>query len=226
MNNPLKILFKLPSRGRPERFFKALNSIINNLHDKENYLISCTLDEDDLAMCNAEVVDKIHAIPNVEIGWGLSDSKIHAINRSMPEYDWDIVVIGSDDIYFNLFGFDKIIRMEMENNFPDGDGYLHFREKDTFDILNVMTVIDKKYYDRFGYIYHPTYKSLWCDNEQTEVAKRLKRYAFIPYEIMLHRNSAYGYTDCPRDEMFDRQQKDWQSDEANFMSRKEKNFDL
>ena len=36
MDKPLKILFKLPSRGRPERFFKALDSIINNLQDFEN----------------------------------------------------------------------------------------------------------------------------------------------------------------------------------------------
>lgn len=220
-----KILIKFPSRGRKERFFKALDACINNIQDKGNYQVSCTLDLDDPIMNNDEVKEKIASYQNVSVCWGKSDSKIHAINRDLPE-DFDILVVLSDDIFFNIFGWDTLVRMEMENNFPDGDGYLHFREKDTTDILNVMTVIDKKYYDRFGYIYHPSYKSLWCDNEQMAVSKILKRYAYVPFEIMLHRCPAYGYTDCPRDEMFNTQQNFWQLDEMNFNERRLKNFDL
>jgi hypothetical protein len=222
---PYKILIKFPSRGRKDRFFKALEACINNIQDKDNYSISCTLDFDDPVMNNDEVKEKIASYDKVLVEWGKSDSKIHAINRDL-QLDFDILVVLSDDIFFNIFGWDTLVRMEMENNFPDGDGYLHFKEHDTRDILNVMTVIDKKYYQRFNYIYHPSYKSLWCDNHQMAVAKILKRYKYIPFEIMLHRCPAYGYLDCPRDEMFNRQQKDWQEDELNFKYWQSKNFDL
>jgi len=221
-----KILFKLPSRNRPDRFFKALDSIINNLQDTDNYHVSCTLDSDDESMNNSDVIDRIRTRKNVSIEWGLSDSKIHAVNRDIPNVEWDIIVIDSDDIYFNIYGFDQMIRHEMQSNFPDGDGYLHFRESDSKEHLNVMTVCDKRYYDRFGYIYHPSYISLWADNEQTEVAKILGKYRYIPYEIMLHRNPAYSYSDCPKDEMFNQQQSFWGVDEANFYKRKALNFDL
>ena len=225
MDKPLKILFKLPSRGRPERFFKALDSITNNLQDFENYHVSCTLDYDDETMHNYDVIARIETYKNISVEWGLSNSKIHAVNRDIPDIEWDIICVGSDDIYFNLFGFDAAIRTEMMANFPDGDGYLHFNEKDSGSALCVMTCCDKKYYDRFGYIYHISYEALFCDNEQMAVAQQLGRYVYIPYSIMEHANPAYGY--IPKDEMFERQQAvGWTKDMATFNERKAKNFDL
>ena len=50
MDKPLKILVKLPSRGRPEKLIKALDSIVDNIQDKENTFISLTLDTDDDAV--------------------------------------------------------------------------------------------------------------------------------------------------------------------------------
>lgn len=222
MSKPV-ILFKLPSRSRPERFFKALDSIVNNLSDTENYHISCTLDEDDQTMNNDEVKLNIASYKNISISWGTSKSKIHAVNRDIPNIKWDILIVGSDDIFFNVYGFDEMVRSEMYNHFPNGDGYVHFSEKDSKSALCVMTVCDKKYYDRFGYIYHTDYKSLWCDNEQMEVAKMLGRYVYIPYSIMEHLNPAYGYIE--RDAMFDEQQSiGWTIDNETFNRRKALNF--
>lgn len=219
------ILFKLPSRGRPERFFRAIDSIVNNLATPYAYHISCTLDTDDEKMNGQDVVLKIQDYKNISIQWGVSKSKIDAVNRDMPDIDWGILVVCSDDIFFNIYGFDEMIRSEMLQHFPNGDGYLHFCEKDSQSFLNVMTVCDKRYYNRFGYVYHPEYNSLFCDNEQTEVAKQLGRYIYVPYQIMEHLNPAYGYME--RDEMFDRQQQEgWTIDQETYNRRKAKNFDL
>lgn len=226
MSQPAKVLIKLPSRNRPERFFKALDSIVDNIYDKDNFIISATLDEDDFSMNTPEVIERINKYPNTSIAWGLSTSKINAVNRSVPEDGWGIIIIASDDIFFNIMGFDEIVRAEMKGNFPDGDGYLHFKEKDTGEILNVMTVIDKAYYKRFGYIYHPEYLSVFADNHQMDVAKILGRYKYIPYEIMNHFNPAYGYKECPRDELFDFQQGLWNIDQAKYIEMQSRNFDL
>ena len=220
------ILIKLPSRGRPEKLFRALDSIHNHISDQKYFTVSCTLDTDDAAVCNEDVVGRISEYPNTEIAWGTSESKIHAINRSMPE-EFGIVCIGSDDIFFNAFGFDEMIRLEMRTHFPDGDGYLHFREKDSLSALNVMTVIDKKYYDRFGYIYHPEYLSLFADNHQMDVAKILGRYVYIDYSIMEHRNPAYNEYNEVKDEMFRYQQEiGWSIDQLKYEEMKSRNYDL
>lgn len=223
----MKILFKLPSRGRYDRFFEALDSIVNNIQDTGNYHVACTLDLDDPVMHNPTVFGRIMNYPNASIQWGRSDNKIHAVNRSIPDMDWDVIVIASDDIFFNIYGFDAMIRQEMQGHFPEGDGYLHFNEKDSGVNLNVMTVCDRKYYERFNYIYHPEYLSLFADNEQFEVAKMLKRYVYIPYSIMVHKNPAYSEYGMERDAMFDEQQAlGWTIDQETFNRRKAKNFDL
>lgn len=228
MDKPLNILVKLPSRGRPEKLIKALDSIVNNIQDKENTFISLTLDTDDDTVNNEEFISRVRTRQaKISIEWGLSTSKINAVNRSIPDIEWNVIVIGSDDIFFNFFGFDSIIRAEMNGHFPDGDGYLHFNEKDSGAALCVMTVCDKKYYSRFNYIYHPEYLSLFADNHQMDVAKLLGRYVYIPYSIMEHRNPAYTEYNEIRDSQFDEQQKiGWSVDMAKYEEMKKRNYDL
>ena len=219
MDKPLKILVKLPSRGRPEKLIKALDSIVDNIQDKENTFISLTLDTDDDAVNNEAFISRVRTRKaNISIEWGLSTSKINAVNRSIPDIEWDVICIGSDDIFFNFYGFDSIIRAEMGLHFPDGDGYLHFHEKDSGSALCVMTVCDKKY---------PEYLSLFADNHQMDVAKLLGRYVYIPYAIMEHRNPAYTEYNEVRDSQFDEQQKiGWSVDMAKYEEMKKRNYDL
>jgi hypothetical protein len=89
-----------------------------------------------------------------------------------------------------------------------------------------MEIMDRTYYERFGFIYHPSYKSLWCDNEKTELAKMLRRYKYIDMEIFVHENPAYGHSFHHRDELFDKQQSLWGVDEANFLARKAIRFEI
>ena len=44
----------------------------------------------------------------------------------------------------------------------------------------------KKYYDRFKYIYNPVYRSIYADNEYTEVAQILDRYIFSEIIAFYH----------------------------------------
>ncbi len=225
--NPLKILFKFPCRGRQEMFFESLISIDTYIQDRDNYLISLTLDTDDGELNVPEVIDKINQFNNVSIAWGTSESKIHAINRSMPDYDWDVIICWSQDMFATMLGFDNIIRDGILQVFGNTgmDGLAHFPEPDSKEYLNVLYIATRKYYDRFGYIYHPSYKSLWCDNESMEVAKLLGKYHYFgTMGLYQHRNPAYHHYNIPRDELFNFQQSFWAVDEANFNERKLNNF--
>lgn len=225
MSKPPFKLFKFPSRGRPVRFFKSLDSIIHNISDKDYFHISCTLDLDDEAMNNEQVIERIKQYPNTSIEWGYSKSKIDAINRSMPDIDWDICFCMSDDMIFNLFGFDTMVGIDMMNHFPDFDGLLHYPDQDAKEWLATMYIAGRKWWEFRGKnIYHPSYLSVWADNEEMMTAQICNKYKYCGYQINLHNNPAYGH--LPRDSMFDFQQGQWPIDEANFNERKARNFDL
>ena len=214
MSSPSFILFKYPSRGRPERFFASLDSLVNNVKDVDYYHVAITLDDNDATMNNAEVVERINSYKNVSIQWGESDSKIHAINRNIPDIPFDILVCHSDDMIFNLYGFDQCIRVDMNAHFPDFDGLLHYPDQDAKDWLATMYIAGVNFYRKFGLIYDPVFKSLWCDNLVQDTAKYMNKYKYCGYQINVHLNPAYGH--LPKDDLFNRQQSDWNHDEGQY----------
>jgi hypothetical protein len=229
MNNPFKILFKYPSRSRPERFFDGLDSIYNNLDDKDNFGVLVTLDEDDPTMNNDEVMARCLSYHNIEVIYGLSKSKVHAVNRDFDKHiyckDFDILVCMSDDFRFTTYGFDTMMRVDMNALLPDFDGILHYPDQDAKSALATLYVAGRKWFEFRGrHIYQPSYKSLWCDNEEQDVAKMLNKYRYPGYNICLHLNPAYGH--LPRDPLFNEQQGHWGEDEMNYNERKAKNFYL
>ncbi len=229
MNNPVKILFKYPSRSRPERFFEGMDSIYKNLSDKNNFAVLATFDSDDDSMNNEDVKRRFYEYPNAEPVYGKSISKIHAINRDMDRHpmanDFDILVCMSDDMRFNTFGFDDMMRVDMNYLLPDFDGILHYPDQDAKSALATLYVAGRKWWEFRGkHIYQPSYKSLWCDNEEQEVAKMLNKYRYPGYNICLHLNPAYGH--LPRDPLFNEQQGHWGEDEMNYNERKARNFYL
>lgn len=225
MADKLKILFKYPSRNRPDRFFDGLNNLVGNLQDKENYHISVTLDVDDLTCNTAVVNERLSGYQNLSVGWGKSLSKVNAINRDMPDYDWDIICNHSDDMRWQVYGFDNMIRAEFDIH--GLDTLLHIPDQDAKEHLATMYIAGKDYYNRFGFIYNEVYKNLFCDNEVMEIAKKIGRYRYIENckGILHHLNPAYGH--LPKDEMFIEQQLNgWSEDEKTYNQRKANNFYL
>lgn len=219
-----------PSRGRFGRWLDSVHSITQNVYDPTKVYLLNVFDDDDPEMrdCNVYLKNML-GLQYHQVG-GTSTSKINAINRGMEHIpdkfqDWDIVVVMSDDMRFCADGWDELIRIAMKAHFPDTDGYLHFLEKDSLTALNVMTIKGREYYKRFNFLYHPDYLSLFCDNEQMQVAKMLGKYAYIGSEIIKHLNPAYGY--LPKDQMFlDQQDIGYGIDEQTYFRRKAMNFEI
>lgn len=187
----MRILVKFASRSRPDKFFKCLDNIIS-MSTSDDFSIIATLDEDDYSMYNDHVRNKLLTYPKVIADWGKSRSKIHAVNRGIEKYtDWDIVIATSDDMEFLEKGFDEQIISDMQAHFPDTDGVLHY--KDGFDHGDILSlpIIGKKYFSRFGYIYHPAYTSLFCDEEAIIVAKALNRVHMSDKNLFKHNHPAW-----------------------------------
>ncbi len=228
----MKILVKFPSRSRPERFFKSLDSIYNLAYDPSNIFVLVSADVDDGTMMNSYVYTKIVSeYKNIKIVYGKSDSKIDAVNRdinNLADYwdeaaDWDILVVQSDDMMFLMPNWDEIIRTEI---MAGGlDTLLHIPDQDAKQALATMYIAGRKFYDMFGYIYDPRFKSLWCDNLVQDIAKTLKKYRYVDMpNVIAHLNPVYGH--LQRDEMFDRQQADWGEDENMYRKIKANGYEL
>lgn len=224
---PHKILFKYTSRSRVNNFFRGLDSIINNLANKKDYHILCSFDVDDKEYANPQFIERLNAYTNVSHYFGISTSKIYAINRDIllaPE--WDILVNMSDDFIFTQWGFDDIIRTAFQQHFPDLDGFLHFH--DGFQPrLATMSIIGKKWFDRTGYIYHPSYITEFCDNEENEKAKRLGKYRYMgnDMKIMMHLHP-YNANKEAIDDLYRKNMLSSNADKENYFKRLAINFDL
>lgn len=181
----MKILYKYPTRDRPLKFSRCLLRYLEYVEDLDNSKFVISIDEDDGVMNNDTMIDNLKNLEYVEVHVGNSKSKIEAINADIPKDDWDILVLISDDMIPEIKGFDNIIRDKMKAHYPDTDGILWFFDGWRKD-LNTLCILGRKYYDRFGYIYHPDYNSFWCDAEFTDVGNMLNKQTFIDTVIIRH----------------------------------------
>jgi len=74
----------------------------------------------------------------------------------------------------------------MNQHFPDLDGCVHFNDGNTNGELITFSILGRKLYEHFGYIYHPDYKSLYCDDEFTQEVKRMGKEKYIDKVIISH----------------------------------------
>ena len=223
----MNLLFKYTSRSRPDNFFRGMDSIVNNLANKEDYHILCSFDVDDKDYVNHGFVQRLSFYDNTSHYFGVSSSKIDAINRDLPlAPPFDILVNFSDDQIFTQFGFDDIIRNSFRQNFNDLDGFLHFHDG-VQPRLATMSIVGKKWFDRTSCIYHSSYFSEWCDNEEQEKAKRLGKYKYMgdKVKIMMHINPYHGKPEI-LDDLYKRNSKFVKDDKANYFKREALNFEL
>ena len=225
------IVLKYPTRQRPAKFMANLTNYITKSSGKHDLLVVVTMDKDDVLMNNT-LMQRFFGRFNkdgleVRTSYGPSLRKINAINRDIPNEPWDIVMSTADDMEPVEDGWDDIIVQDMMREFPDMSGCLNYNndprleEKGPqgFHTLITLPVIGRKLYDRFGYIYHPDYKSEWCDNEQTEVFEKLGVLRHIDRRPIIHKWSEN------QDALMQRNmQVGWSMDRETYSKRKEKSF--
>jgi hypothetical protein len=222
-----KILIKFPTRERPEKFFQVLSLYYQKAKDLSNieFLISCDLD--DSTMNNPVVIKKLENAKkhiNLNYYFGNSKTKIEAVNADIEKCkNWDILLLASDDMIPICDGYDQIIRDDMFTYHRNGDGVLWYNDGNRNDI-NTLCIFDKKYYERFNYIYNPEYTSLWCDNEFTEVSQFLGKCSKINKIIIEHAHPAYQKANF--DKLYVKNESFFKKDEEIFNKRKNKNFEL
>lgn len=220
----MRILVKMPTRSRWDKFFKLLAQYQNTATDLDSIDFVITADIDDQTIPN-NLAERISEFKNVTVITGISTGKINACNRDMLLiYGWDILVLASDDMIPQVKGWDAIIKQDMSLNYPDTDGVLWYNDGYTKNNLNTFCILGKKYFDRFGYIYHPDYISLWSDNEFTEVSKQLNKVVYANQILFKHEHPANG--SGSNDNLYRINEKYYNVDKETYIKRKQFNFGL
>ena len=223
----MRILLKFPTRSRPQQAMRVIQQYSNMAINPKSIGVAMSCDSDDESMTRSLVRDEFDRILG-QFGWhqiyyGNSKTKIEACNADVEkiEYPWDIVVLVSDDMVPIVRGYDDVIRSHMMSSFPDTNGILWFNDGHQGENLNTLSVMGRTMYQSFGYIYHPSYKSFYCDTEFTDLCKTsLKsKCVYSSTCIVRHEHPGNGYGGF--DSLYQKNQLAWTHDMDNYINRKE-----
>ena len=217
----MNLLVKFPTRSRPDKFLEVLGKYTSmSTTGKVRYLI--TLDVDDELTNTQEVIGKAKSMGDVTVAVGVSQGKIHACNRDMEQAGGGMSWCWHPMTWCRSKQDGTHTSPPPLHLLPDTDGVIHFSDGHT--PLNTQCILGRKYFDRFGYIYHPAYRSLWCDNEFQQVSWTLDKSVFINETIIEHQHYTNGYGQP--DALMRYTERLYDLDRRTYEKRKQMNFGL
>lgn len=211
-----KISIIHPSRNRPGQSLRTIYKWISWAITKPEVIISVDADDPDLQKY-CEYTDKL-SDKDVKIIVASNRSAIDAINTGAEVATGDIFIVVSDDT--DCFErWDEKILQEV----GDRTDWIMKTQDGIQPWLITMTLMDRAYYNRFGYIYYPDYDHLWADTELTAVADLTGR---VIYSNLLFPHLHYSIGASPKDSLNARNDATWEQGEELFNSRLKNNFGL
>jgi hypothetical protein len=196
------------------------------LSGKHQVTFVISMDQDDDSMNNPKVrqwLETRQANADIRFFFGHSKSKVEAINADLAGIDGDVLLLASDDMYPVIVEYDDLIFSAFAHAFPNFDGAIKFWDgfRRAEDPMMTLAVLGFPLYRKFGYIYHPDYRSLFCDAEQTQACLMTGKLAKVDICIIQH-----VWTAEPFDPLHARNENQamYARDGAVFETRKAKNF--
>lgn len=203
-----------PSRNRPHLLSTTIKRWISNADLLQPIQVLVSLDSDDKTRPDELWVDDV----KIEIIIGENRSAIDAINRAAPISIGHILFVISDDTEC-FSGWDTKLLKEVEGK----TDWILKTQDGIQDYIITNPIMDRAYYNRTGYIYHPSYQHLFADTELTCVADLLNRK--IKSNLMFKHNH-YSVNGTAPDDLHKRNDATWKQGEENFIKRYRNNFDL
>ena len=219
----LNILLNFPTRSRPEKAIETLKKYASLAAHPEHIGIAITCDLDDTSM-KIDLSSYLTPFSWSRVFYGNSKSKIEACNADIEkvDYPWDIIVLISDDMVPQVEGYDDIIRKACT---PDLDCVLWFNDGYQKNTLNTLTIFGRTMYNYFGYLYHPSYYSFYCDTELTDLCKGELKDKCIYSEECIIKHEHPGLFGKKQDALYHHNQRYWSTDMRNYIARKKYEYD-
>jgi hypothetical protein len=145
-------------------------------------------------------------------------SSVAAINNAAKIAYGDILMVVSDDTEPCESWPDHIHKLSSR-----GPDWIAKTQDGIQDWIITMPIMDRAYYNRFGYIYHPSYKHLFCDTELTCVADITGR-KIVSNLMFPHNHYSIGKSEI--DDIYRKNDATNAEGERIFLERYKRNFDL
>lgn len=209
-----RLLVRMPTRGRPAQALAALAQYraLAGLP----ITIEVVIDEDDETMLDPRVLQRLRALECV-ITVGSHISKVEAVNDGRVA-EWDVLLLASDDMMPVAENYGVRVLAEMDKHWPHLDGAIFFDDGMQKNNLCTLPIIGRNFYDRFEYVYHSSYKSLFCDTEQTELWTAMGRLTYVDECVIEHRHHVWGKAE--NDALYQRNDQLWAHDQKIYEARK------
>lgn len=210
-----------PSRGRPEQALKTAMMWIDRigLQDTEfEYILS--LDSDDpeqweyprhLPILNFTVFRQPNKNAIEAINFA---AKWYSDHRKLPE---DFLIVISDDFECPAGWGASLIALRSA-----GDDWIMKTVDGIQPWVITLPIMSWGYFNRFGYVYHPSYNHAWSDTEMTCVAELTGRLIFRDIEFKHNHYTVGGVKDA----ISERADAHFEQGRKVFQERINKNFDL
>ena len=189
----MKMLVQFPTKGRTSKFFETLDLWYSMIGCIDDCVFHIVIDHFDYTMNNSGTLHKLSSYKNLFVSAiPEKPTKIKACNFNIDKFaDFDIIILASDDMIPKQNNFGDIVRRNMSEYYPNLDGCLWYNDGNQMNICT-MPVMGRKYYDAFGYIYHPSYVTMWADNEYTIVAQKTNKVTYFQNCIVKHDHPCYN----------------------------------
>lgn len=195
---PYRLLVRMPTRGRPGQALRVLEAYRMMAGCPIN--IEVVVDDDDETMLSAEVLQRLAALDCV-VTVDEHVGKVDACNGGRVK-DWDILLLASDDMMPVVDGYAVRVIEAMIGKFPHLDGAIFFNDGFQRSNLCTLPIFGRRLYDQFCHVYEPSYQSLFCDREQTDVLQAMGRLAYIDEKLIEHRHHVWGRAE--KDALYER----------------------
>jgi len=143
---------------------------------------------------------------------------IDAINKAAEIATGDLFVVVSDDFDCPEH-WDSLLIWGLQGK----SDYCVKTQDGLQPTLMTLPIMERIYYERFGYIYHPDYRHMFCDQEMTAVAHMLGKVITLP---LVFPHNHYTTGKFQRDAVTLRNNATWQQGERVFNERLKNNFGI
>lgn len=209
-----------PSRGRPDKSFENFKKWMSHSKaiDRVEFILSIDQDEPTDDAIGASKYITLYNSVNIPYRpvCCKNRSAIDAINNAAKIAKGDVLMVVSDDT--------EPCDAWIEYIYHEANGRKDWILKTQDGIqpwIITMPIMDRTYYNRFGYIYHPDFKHMFCDTFLTCVADLTGRKIT---SNLIFKHNHYSVTKEAPDEINKRADATWREGEETFLKLARQNF--
>ena len=188
----MQIAILTPSRARPERLVRFLNTVHTLSHNKTLIKSYNYVDSDDKFLDKYKELISPFKNTKLIIGPPQSVSKSwNVIAKEAIADGADILIMGNDDMQYRTLGWDQLLEIEVKK-FPDKIFCMWFHDLINGEKHCAFPIVSKEWYQILGYFTPGVFNFGFNDTWIYHIALLIKRAHFIPYILNEHLHFSTG----------------------------------